>query len=54
MTAPETEAQREIWASAQMGDDVNCAHNESQSLRLLVQIQVLQAALQQIVMRLET
>lgn len=28
-TAPTTEAQREIWASVQMGDDANRAYNES-------------------------
>ncbi len=32
--APLTEAQREIWIAAQMGEDANCAYNESCSLRL--------------------
>ncbi|MEO8206360.1 MAG: amino acid adenylation domain-containing protein, partial [Chthoniobacterales bacterium] len=32
--APTTEAQREIWASAQMGDDANCAYNESNIISL--------------------
>ena len=31
-TAPSTESQKEIWASVQMGDDANCAYNESISL----------------------
>ena len=31
---PATEAQQEIWASVQMGDDANCAYNESVSLTL--------------------
>ncbi|MCB9419419.1 MAG: amino acid adenylation domain-containing protein [Ardenticatenaceae bacterium] len=34
LTAPITEAQKEIWLSAQMGDGANCAFNESMSLRL--------------------
>jgi amino acid adenylation domain-containing protein len=55
LVAPATESQKEIWASVQMGDDANCAYNESQSLRLLGQlnIEALQAALQQLVMRHE-
>ncbi len=32
--APLTEAQREIWASVQMGDDANRAYNESNTLHL--------------------
>jgi amino acid adenylation domain-containing protein len=31
-TAPTTESQKEIWTSVQMGDDANCAYNESVSL----------------------
>jgi amino acid adenylation domain-containing protein len=55
LTAPATESQKEIWASVQMGDDANCAYNESQSLRLLGQlnIEALQAALKQLVLRHE-
>lgn len=34
LTAPATEAQKEIWASVRMGQEANCAYNESQSLRL--------------------
>ena len=33
-TSPTTEPQREIWLSVQMGQDANCAFNESQTLRL--------------------
>jgi len=31
-TAPSTESQKEIWSSVQMGNDANCAYNESISL----------------------
>jgi amino acid adenylation domain-containing protein len=34
LTAPITEAQKEIWLSAQMGDGANCAFNESMLLHL--------------------
>ncbi|KAM3097683.1 non-ribosomal peptide synthetase [Phormidesmis sp. 146-12] len=40
LTAPATEAQREIWASVRMGNEANCAYNESQSLRLLGELDV--------------
>lgn len=32
LTAPSTEAQKEIWASVQMGPEANCAFNESMSI----------------------
>ena len=32
--APSTEAQKEIWLSVQMGDEANCAYNESLSITL--------------------
>jgi amino acid adenylation domain-containing protein len=32
--APLTESQREIWIACQMGQDANCAYNESVSVRL--------------------
>lgn len=32
LTAPTTEAQKEIWASVQMGSEANCGFNESMSL----------------------
>ncbi|MFO7678744.1 MAG: amino acid adenylation domain-containing protein [Chloroflexota bacterium] len=35
LTRPITEAQKEIWLSAQMGDEANCAFNESLTLRLV-------------------
>ncbi|MEG4345416.1 amino acid adenylation domain-containing protein [Microcoleus sp. A003_D6] len=31
---PATEAQKEIWIAVQMGDEANCAYNESMCLRL--------------------
>jgi hypothetical protein len=34
LTAPATASQQEIWASVRMGDDANCAYNESQTLQL--------------------
>jgi amino acid adenylation domain-containing protein len=56
LTAPITESQQEIWASVKMGDDANCAYNESQTLRLCGSLDVaaLQAALQQLVQRHES
>ncbi|MEO6053889.1 MAG: aminotransferase class III-fold pyridoxal phosphate-dependent enzyme, partial [Chthoniobacterales bacterium] len=33
-SAPTTEAQREIWASVQMGDDANRAYNESNTIEV--------------------
>jgi hypothetical protein len=54
-TAPTTESQREIWTSVQMGDEANCAYNESQTLTLRGQLDVeaLQAAIQALVDRHE-
>lgn len=48
-----TEAQREIWISCQMGDDANCAYNESCSLYLegAVNTEALQRALRQVLQR---
>ena len=34
-SVPTTEAQREIWAAAEMGNEASCAYNESVSLELL-------------------
>jgi amino acid adenylation domain-containing protein len=34
LTAPSTEAQKEIWLSTQFGSEANCAFNESMSFRL--------------------
>ena len=53
LTAPATEAQKEIWASVQMGDDANCAYNESitLSLRGRLNFEALQTAWQQLVER---
>ena len=50
---PLTEAQREIWISCQMGDDANCAYNESCSLHLegVVDLEALQKALQRVIER---
>ena len=55
LTAPVTEAQKEIWASVQMGRDANCAYNESQTLRLQgkLDLESLKSALQQLVLRHE-
>jgi amino acid adenylation domain-containing protein len=51
LTASATESQKEIWASVQMGDDANCAYNESVSLWLHgdLKIDVLRSALQKLV-----
>lgn len=56
LTALATESQKEIWASVQMGDDANCAYNESQTLRLkgTLQAETLQAAFQELVQRHES
>lgn len=34
LTVPSTEAQKEIWISAQFGNEANCAFNESMSFRI--------------------
>ncbi len=51
LTAPATASQREIWASVQMGSAANCAYNESQSLRLTGELDLvaLQSAVQKLV-----
>jgi amino acid adenylation domain-containing protein len=51
--APLTEAQREIWIAAQMGEDANCAYNESCSVHLHGNLDVdkFQQALQQFINR---
>lgn len=56
LTAPATESQKEIWASVQMGDDANCAYNESQTLRLCgnLQVEAMQAAFQMLIERHES
>lgn len=48
LTAPATASQQEIWASVRMGDDANCAYNESQTLLLRGSLDVaqLQTAIQ--------
>jgi len=55
LTAPATESQKEIWASVQMGNDANCAYNESQKLWLrgLINVGALRSALQELVLRHE-
>jgi amino acid adenylation domain-containing protein len=56
LTAPATEAQKEIWASVRMGEDANCAYNESISLSLKgeLQVEALQIALQKLIERHES
>ncbi len=53
--APSTEAQKEIWASVQMGDDANRSFNESVTLTLLGELDVsaMQKALQYMLERHE-
>jgi amino acid adenylation domain-containing protein len=55
LTVPATEAQKEIWASVQLGDDANCAYNESVSLRFRGDLDVenFRAALQALIQRHE-
>ncbi|MEX1032930.1 MAG: amino acid adenylation domain-containing protein, partial [Cellvibrionaceae bacterium] len=50
---PSTEAQRELWLAAQMGDDSNCAFNESVTLQMrgALDRQTLLAALDQLIQR---
>jgi amino acid adenylation domain-containing protein len=56
LTAAATEAQKEIWASVKMGDDANCAYNESISLSLKgeLHLETLQIAFQALVERHES
>jgi amino acid adenylation domain-containing protein len=55
LTALATEAQKEIWVSVQLGDEANCAYNESVSLQFSgeLNIQALEAALRSLVQRHE-
>jgi amino acid adenylation domain-containing protein len=55
VTALATESQKEIWASVQMGNEANCAYNESQSLYLKGELDInsLKAALQSLIDRHE-
>ena len=56
LTALATAAQKEIWASVQMGSAANCAYNESQSLRLQGELDLtaLQFAVQSVIQRHES
>jgi amino acid adenylation domain-containing protein len=56
LTALATEAQKEIWASVRMGDDANCAYNESISLNLngQLRLEALQNAFQALIDRHES
>jgi amino acid adenylation domain-containing protein len=56
LTALATAAQKEIWASVQMGSAANCAYNESQSLRLQGELDLtaLQSAVQSVIQRHES
>jgi surfactin family lipopeptide synthetase A len=55
LTAPATLSQQEIWLAVKMGDEANCAYNESLSLRLRGELDLiaLESALQQLVQRHE-
>jgi NRPS condensation-like uncharacterized protein len=55
LTAPPTEAQREIWLSVQMGSSASCAYNESMNLLLHgdLDIEALKSAVQQLIQRHE-
>jgi amino acid adenylation domain-containing protein len=55
LTALATAAQKEIWASVQMGLAANCAYNESQSLRLQGEFDLtaFQSAVQDLIQRHE-
>jgi amino acid adenylation domain-containing protein len=55
ITALSTESQKEIWASVQMGNEANCAYNESVSLKLIgeLNLKALQKSFQQLVQRHE-
>ncbi|MEG4587532.1 amino acid adenylation domain-containing protein [Microcoleus sp. MOSTC5] len=52
---PATESQKEIWIAVQMGDEANCAYNESMCLRLQgnLDIQSLRFSIQELVQRHE-
>jgi amino acid adenylation domain-containing protein len=55
-TAPATAAQQEVWVAAQLGDEANCAFNESMSLHFNValQIEAFRAAFNEVVARHES
>lgn len=55
LTALATESQKEIWASVQLGDDANCAYNESVSILLRgeLEINALRLAFEQLIQRHE-
>jgi len=55
-TAPATEAQKEVWVAAQLGDEANCAFNESVSLHFRGDLQVedFRAAFNEVVARHES
>ncbi|MGB3265992.1 MAG: condensation domain-containing protein, partial [Microcoleus sp.] len=52
---PATEAQKEIWIAVQMGDEANCAYNESMCLRLQgnLDVESLRFSIQELVQRHE-
>jgi aspartate racemase len=52
---PATESQKEIWIAVQMGNDANCAYNESMCLRLQgnLDVESLRFAIQELVQRHE-
>ena len=56
LTVRATAAQKEIWASVQMGAAANCAYNESQSLHLQGELDLiaLQSAVQSLIKRHES
>ncbi|MGB7708829.1 MAG: amino acid adenylation domain-containing protein [Microcoleus sp.] len=53
---PATESQKEIWISVQMGDEANCAYNESMCLRLQgnLDVESLRFSIQELVQRHES
>jgi amino acid adenylation domain-containing protein len=55
-TAPSTESQKEVWSSVQLGDDANCAYNESVGLSFTgpLNISVLQKAIDTLIDRHES
>ncbi|MDQ2097153.1 MAG: amino acid adenylation domain-containing protein [Tychonema bourrellyi B0820] len=52
---PATESQKEIWIAVQMGDEANCAYNESMCLRLQgnLDVESLRFSIQELVQRHE-
>ncbi|MEG4453672.1 amino acid adenylation domain-containing protein [Microcoleus sp. N9_A1] len=53
---PPTEAQKEIWIAVQMGNEANCAYNESMCLRLQgnLDLESLRFSIQELVQRHDT